>query len=115
MPNGLPAIVTFLAASVAGTAAPLNPGYRQDEVSFYLEDTAARILLCPADGAPEARLAAEGKVPVYSVQMDENGFVSLVNAPPAGKHAGPPAPDDVALVLHTSGSTGTPQAGADPA
>jgi acyl-coenzyme A synthetase/AMP-(fatty) acid ligase len=32
LPNGLPAIVSFLAASVAGTAAPLNPGYRRDEV-----------------------------------------------------------------------------------
>jgi acyl-CoA synthetase (AMP-forming)/AMP-acid ligase II len=109
MPNGLPAIVTFIAASVAGTAAPLNPGYRQDEFTFYLDDTAARILLCPVDGAPEARQAAEGKVPVYSVQMDEKGFVSLVDSPRAGKHAGPPAPDDVALVLHTSGSTGRPK------
>ena len=39
LPNGLPAIVSFLAASIAGTAAPLNPGYRQDEFSFFLEDT----------------------------------------------------------------------------
>src|SRR5580704_18110505 len=36
LPNGLPAIVSFLAASIAGTAAPLNPGYRQDEFSFFL-------------------------------------------------------------------------------
>src|ERR1041385_5511535 len=34
LPNGLPAIVSFLAASVAGTAAPLNPGYREDEFLF---------------------------------------------------------------------------------
>ncbi|MBI3694077.1 MAG: AMP-binding protein, partial [Acidobacteria bacterium] len=32
--NGLPAIVSFLAASIAGTAAPLNPGYRQEEFAF---------------------------------------------------------------------------------
>src|SRR5437763_2818926 len=43
LPNGLPAIVSFLAASIAGTAAPLNPGYRQDEFSFFLDDTSARI------------------------------------------------------------------------
>src|ERR1043166_176 len=43
LPNGLPTIVTFLAASIAGTAAPLNPGYRQEEFSFYLEDNSARI------------------------------------------------------------------------
>src|ERR1700694_5920983 len=60
LPNGLPAIVSFLAASIAGTAAPLNPGYREDEVSFYLEDTAAKLLLCPSD-ATVARKAAEAR------------------------------------------------------
>src|SRR3984957_13540165 len=46
LPRGLPAIVSFLAASIAGTAAPLNPAYREEEFAFYLEDTAAKILLC---------------------------------------------------------------------
>src|ERR1700691_1137043 len=55
LPNGLPAVVSFLAASIAGTAAPLNPGYRHDEFSFYLDDTSAKILLCPPDGAADAR------------------------------------------------------------
>src|SRR5690242_117973 len=45
LPNGLPAIVCFLAASMAGTAAPLNPGYKEDEFRFYLEDTGARVFL----------------------------------------------------------------------
>src|SRR5205823_11255298 len=50
LPNGLPAIVSFLAASVAGTAAPLNPAYKEDEFRFYLGDTNARLLLLPPDG-----------------------------------------------------------------
>src|SRR5437867_9812453 len=33
-PNGVAAIVSFLAAAAAGTAAPLNPGYRHDEFAF---------------------------------------------------------------------------------
>src|SRR5262249_37824019 len=37
LPNGLPMVVAFLAASAAGTAAPLNPGYKEDEFRFYLE------------------------------------------------------------------------------
>src|SRR4030095_2597200 len=41
LPNGLPNIVTFLAASLAGTAAPLNPSYKEDEVPLSLEDTKA--------------------------------------------------------------------------
>jgi acyl-CoA synthetase (AMP-forming)/AMP-acid ligase II len=109
LPNGLPAIVSFLAASIAGTAAPLNSGYRQEEFSFYLEDTAARILLCPPDGAEEARRAAQGKIPAYSVQMDEKGFVRLLDVPRNGRQTAPLKPDDIALVLHTSGSTGRPK------
>src|SRR5580704_4207846 len=81
LPNGLPAIVSFLAASIAGTAAPLNPGYRRDEFSFYLDDTSAKILLCPLDGGPDARKAADGKVPVHSIEMDASGFVRIADAP----------------------------------
>jgi len=108
LPNGMPAIVSFLAASVAGTAAPLNPGYREDEISFYLEDTSAKVLLCPADAAA-ARKAAEGKgVPVYTLEMDDAGFVRIAGAP-KGKTAAAPSPADAALILHTSGSTGRPK------
>ncbi len=109
LPNGLPAIVSFLAASVAGVAAPLNPGYREDEVSFYLNDTDAKLLLVPPDGAEAARKAAEGRgVPVHVVEMDEKGYVRIVGAP-TGKTAALPMGDDLALVLHTSGSTGRPK------
>jgi acyl-CoA synthetase (AMP-forming)/AMP-acid ligase II len=108
LPNGLPAIVSFLAASIAGTAAPLNPGYRHDEFSFYLDDTSAKILLCPPDGASDARKAADGKVPVHSIEMDASGFVRIVG-PPASSRTFSPDPDGVALVLHTSGSTGRPK------
>src|SRR5437588_1778121 len=68
LPNSLATIVGFLAASIAGTAAPLNPAYRYEEFCFYLEDTAARLLLCPVEGAEEARRAAQQLgVPVFSV------------------------------------------------
>src|SRR5277367_311186 len=106
--NGLPAIVSFLAASIAGTAAPLNPGYRQDEFAFFLEDTSAKLLLCPPAGALDACKAAEGKVPVHTLEMDSTGFVRIVDAP-NGRKSAAPAPDDIALVLHTSGSTGRPK------
>src|ERR1700693_5110589 len=104
LPSGLPAIVTFLAASIAGTAAPLNPGYKLDELNFYIEDTSARLLLLPPGGAGDARQAAQGKVPVHAVQMDDSGIVRIVGAAATRKNVAPPSPDDVALVLHTSGS-----------
>src|SRR3984957_15060577 len=72
LPNGLPTIVAFLAGSIAGTAAPLNPAYRFEEFSFYLEDTSAKVLLVPPEGAEDARRAARHlNIPVFVVQMDE--------------------------------------------
>ena len=109
LPNGLPAIVSFLAGSIAGTAAPLNPGYREEEFAFYLEDTGAKVVLAMAEGTDAARKAAAGLgIPVYTLEMDANGVVRIVDAP-SGKKAAAPSPDDVALVLHTSGSTGRPK------
>jgi acyl-CoA synthetase (AMP-forming)/AMP-acid ligase II len=108
LPNGLPTIVSFLAASVAGTAAPLNPGYTEDEFRFFLEDTNAKVLLLPPDGAENARRAAGDRVPVLTVEMDAAGTVSLSGV--SGTRAfDPPTPDDIALILHTSGSTGRPK------
>ena len=58
LPNGAEAIVAFLGAAVAATAAPLNPGYTEDEFRFYLEDTDARALIVPPGGAEAARRGA---------------------------------------------------------
>ena len=108
LPNGLPMIVSFLAASTAGIAAPLNPAYKEDEFRFFLEDTAARVLLLPPEGAEEARRAANGRVPILTIEMDSAGIVKSSATGPARSFT-PPAVDDVALILHTSGSTGRPK------
>src|SRR5271163_3537483 len=109
LPNGLAALVAFLAATTVGTAAPLNPAYRHDEFSFFLEDTAARVVICPATGAEEARrAAAEHSLPVLAAEMDAEGTVHLTGAPKKTSIT-ESVPQDVALVLHTSGSTGKPK------
>ncbi len=107
LPNGLPTIVAFLAAAEAGTAAPLNPGYKEEEFRFFLEDTSAVVLLLPPDGLDEARKAA-GDVPILTVDMDASGTLTL-GGKPLGGPVPSPAVDDVALILHTSGSTGRPK------
>ena len=109
LPNGLPALVSFLAASIAGTAAPLNPAYPYEEFHFFLGDTNARILLCSPVGTEFVRsAAADRKIPVLSVEMNDQGHVQVANAP-TGVSATAPTADDIALVLHTSGSTGRPK------
>ena len=108
LPNGLPTIVCFLGASVAGTAAPLNPGYREEEFKFYLEDTNAKLLVVPQDGGDDARRAAGDRVPVATVSSGADGRVQL-STMGTSRSAEPPTGEDIALVLHTSGSTGRPK------
>lgn len=107
LPNGLPTIVCFLGASLVGTAAPLNPAYKEDEFQFYLEDTSARVLILPPDGAEDARRAASGRAPILVADIDSSGRVAVGDNRRSA--VSPPQPDDVALILHTSGSTGRPK------
>ena len=107
LPNGPAVIVSFLAASVAGTAAPLNPAYRYEEFCFYLEDTDARLLVLPPEGAEDARrAAADRKIPIVIAETSASGEVSISGA---ARDVSTPTPEDIALILHTSGSTGRPK------
>ena len=115
LPNGIEAIVTFLAVAAAGTAAPLNPAYKVAEFEFYMDDTNAKALITRDKGGEEARSAAPDSVLDIRSSLDEEGRV-ILKAPEAGGQASaegleaaPPQPDDVALVLHTSGTTSRPK------
>ncbi len=102
LPNGLDAIVAFLAAATAGTVAPLNPGYKFEEFCFYLADTRAKTLMVATGDSSEAstarRAAEQAGIPVVTPEISSSGGNQLE-----------PGPDDIALVLHTSGSTGRPK------
>src|SRR5690349_3738164 len=81
LPNGLEVLVSFLAASTVGTAAPLNPAYRVDEFKFYLEDTAAKALIVTTKDSDEARAAAEGTdILIIETDLDADGNVRFTSA-----------------------------------
>ncbi len=108
MPNGPVMVVALLAAAGAGIAAPLNPTFKKDEFEFYLDDIRPKVLIVPGNvGASEARAAADFPTTILASDINEEGEVTLTSgrgSSPIGREPAP-SPDDIALVLHTSGTT----------
>jgi len=113
LPEGPDLALIFLAVAAGATAAPLNPACVEKEFRFYLEDLSARALILPRGGDSRARAAAHALgVPVIELIPGENGagrfHLSGVSRP-LESPAGLAQADDVALVLHTSGTTSRPK------
>ncbi|MGI9126904.1 MAG: acyl--CoA ligase [Roseomonas sp.] len=112
LPNGPEMAAAFIAIGAGATTAPLNPAYRADEFNFYLTDLKAKALVVQKGVATEARdVAAKLGVAVLElVPGDHAGSFTLEGGSPA-KPAQPGAAEagDIALVLHTSGTTARPK------
>jgi acyl-CoA synthetase (AMP-forming)/AMP-acid ligase II len=113
LPNGLEFLVAFLATTWArAIAAPLNPGYKVEEFRFYLEDARARgIIVSPGDH-PAREAARQLQIPILECGLDTRGQVFVRRqtdqAAPNPDRSSPTA-GDVALFLHTSGTTSRPK------
>lgn len=86
--GGAGGVIAFFAVLRAGgVAVPLSPALRQREVAAVLDDLAPALVLT-ADSLPELAAAGEGAAAI---------------APPAV------APEDLATILYTTGTTGMPR------
>ncbi|MGR3323293.1 MAG: long-chain-fatty-acid--CoA ligase [Pseudooceanicola sp.] len=131
-------IIAYYAILRADAAVvPVNPMYRRDELDHIIRDTGARVAIVGSelvehvapfldDGPLEALLVAacadmaapEGRADMPETLRDlTDGDVSgpgltrwrdaLADAPAPGPHAA--GPDDLAVLLYTSGTTGQPK------
>lgn len=126
-PNSIEFVVLFMAVMRArGVAAPLNAAYTAEEFEFYLADSKSKLLLLPAEGNTAAETAAAKiGLPVakcrFSILSEGTGSIEFVSESPGfdlGLDKGEAdieaelscdLHDDMALFLHTSGTTSRPK------
>jgi acyl-CoA synthetase (AMP-forming)/AMP-acid ligase II len=113
LPNGPEMASAFVSIAAAATTAPLNPAYRHDEFRFYLTDLEASLLVVEEGSkSPALEVAAELGIEVATLRFDPRqpaGLFELDAKPKRPRPSGFAQPDDVALVLHTSGTTSRPK------
>ena len=118
LPNGPEMATAFVAIASAATSAPLNPAYQADEFDFYLTDLNARALVIQEGMVTPAReAAAKHGITLIELVPDEKSAAGTFTlrladetaVPTMTANGGPAKVDDIALVLHTSGTTSRPK------
>ena len=118
IPDGPEMAVACLAVAAGATCAPLNPAYHAGEFEAHLARLHCRALLVPAGSASPAVAVARARgIPVLElipVPDGEAGLFTLrhgmADGPqPRDLKIGVAEPDDVALVLQTSGTAARPK------
>jgi oxalate---CoA ligase len=116
LPNGPEMATAFIAIAAACTSAPLNPAYRTDEFEFYLNDLSAKALVVEV-GSTSPAVEAAGKlgIPLIYLKAEAThgaGYftLDLSRLPKTNPSlTGQAQAQDIALVLHTSGTTSRPK------
>ena len=114
MPNGPEMAVSFIGIACGATCAPLNPSYRANEFDFYLSDVNAKALIVREGmDTPGRDVAKKLAIPVIELTPIPEADAGVFGL--SGKREESPSlddfarPGDIALVLHTSGTTSRPK------
>jgi acyl-CoA synthetase (AMP-forming)/AMP-acid ligase II len=114
LPNGIESLVSFLATARARLiAAPMSPTYKAEEYRFFLKDSEAQIVITTSEANPVRDAARDLSLPVWTAGRNSTGEVQLSGPGLSSSTKGAadaPLPGDVALLMHTSGTTGRPKA-----
>ncbi len=112
LPSGVENIVSFLAVTASGaTAVPLNPVYTKEEFVFCLEDANAKAIITSSAASDAIKEVIPSQIIDIRVGINSGGKIRFLNRNKSGFPVAREQvnAEDVALVLHTSGTTSRPK------
>ncbi len=111
IPNVIAFAVVYYGCAYAGcTIVPLNVLLTEEEVAYHLDDSDARLLVAHCDVAEPARRGHAASRCEHLLMCGSQGELAslMASAKPLGEMPDT-APDDTAVLLYTSGTTGRPK------
>ena len=114
LPNGPEMAVTFVGVAASAVCAPLNPAYSRREFEFYLSDLKPKVLIVrPGMNSAAVAVAEERAIAIIEVSPKPGAADCVLdlgdNQQRAPATFGLPQANDIALILHTSGTTSRPK------
>ncbi len=114
LPNGPEMAAAFFGVIASSVCAPLNPAYSRSEFEFYFSDLNPRALIVQSGtNSAVIEVAEKRRIPIIELLPKPEAAAGIFalrgNEQPLTANFGFPQTDDIALVLHTSGTTSRPK------
>ena len=116
LPNCAEMATSFVAVASACTAAPLNMAYTEKDFEFYLGDIHARAVVIAQEGGNEVAASVARRLGISILRLQPlpsegaGRFTFVSDLPPSAPNSpGLAHSEDVAMILHTSGTTSRPK------
>jgi len=108
-------LLFFAAARIGAILVPVNPDFGVEEAGYVLKHAEVAAVACTEDSLPVARAGCAGmkKTPWFMLLQGSSegapGFADLLESAPEASLPEDISPEDVCLIVYTSGTTGFPK------
>lgn len=107
------AIAYFALLSIGATVIPINPMFKENEISYILNDSESVALIVDEIGINEV-IKCQGNISTVKMIISLQPMEAViswneVSGDPADYFIVPKVPDDLAQIIYTSGTTGKPK------